>query len=410
MLAPVPMPRALLAALVAAVALAVVPAPASARRTVTVTTKKFEVPPKTNREVCIFVPLPAKTDLDVSEVIMQHIGGKGSFASHHLILYAYTGDLAGVEGVKGQAIDDTACLNFGDQNPANLKIVATAQGPNSRQAMPDGTALKLRTVPGGGKVKNAVGLVVNSHWINGDTRVRKGRAKIKLVLAKPADVQKPLLPIFEVVANGFIKVAPGEIKDSGFRWEPGAPPLGSVASFLGGTEPPKGPACVTWLIGHMHQRGTLFTADLVRKDGSRERLYTNTEYADPPSVRFDPPLYVGIGDHIEYTCTHDNQTDPRLGCEEVAGQAPGTSVVENIIANGGFQDIDGTAKICTTPGPNPSECPATDPAFPGKTFTGNCVQANLVFGFRSWDDMCILPGYYYDADPAAPPEQACALE
>jgi hypothetical protein len=403
------MPRALLAALVVAVALAVAPASASARRTMTITTKKFEVPPKTNREVCIFVPLPAKTDLDVAEIIMLHQGGKGSFASHHLILYAYTGDLAGVEGVKGQAIDDTACLNFGDQNPANLKIVATAQGPNSRQPMPDGTALKLTTVPGAGKVKNAVGLVLNSHWINGDTRVRKGRAKIKLVLAKPADVKKPLQPIFEVVANGFIKVKPGEIQNSGYLWAPGETALGSVSSFLGGTAPPEGPACVTWLIGHMHQRGTLFTADLVRKDGSRERLYTNTKYADPPSVRFDPPLYVGLGDRIEYTCTHDNQTDPRLGCEEVAGEAPGKSVVDSIIDNGGFDVIDGTAKICTTAGPNPAECPTSDPAFPDKTFTGNCVQANLVFGFRSWDDMCILPGYYYDADAAAAPGQECAL-
>lgn len=382
---------------------------AASARSLTVTTKRFEVPAKTNREVCIFVPLPAKTDLDVSEIVMLHQGGKGAFASHHLILYAYTGDLAGVDGIKGEAIDDTACLNFGDRNPQNLKIVATAQGPNSRQPMPRGTALRLTTLPGAGKVKNAVGLVLNSHWINGDTRPRKGRAKIKLILAKPAKVKKPLQPIFEVVANGPIKVPPGGVQDTGFRWEPGDTRLGNLGSFLGGTKPPEGPACLTWLIGHMHERGTLFTADLVRKDGSRERLYTNTKYADPPSVRFDPPLYVGVGDRIEYTCTHDNATNPRLGCEEAPGTPPGKAVIELILENDGFGNVDGSAKHCTTAGANPTECPTTDAAFPDRTFTGNCVPANLVFGFRSWDEMCILPGYYYDADPAAPPGQECAL-
>jgi hypothetical protein len=394
--------------LLVVLALLVLPAAASGR-TLTVASKKIPVPPKTNREVCIFVPLPAKTDLDVSEIIMLHQGGKGAFASHHLILYAYTGDLGALQDIKGEPIDDTACLNFGDRDPANLKIVATAQGPNSRQKMPAGTALRLRTLPGAGKVKNAVGLVLNSHWINGDTRVRKGRAKIKLVLAKPAKVKKPLHPIFEVVANGPIKVPPGKTQEVGFRWEPGKPLIGNIASFLGGTAPPDGPACVTWLIGHMHERGTLFTADLVREDGTRRRLYTNTQYADPPSVRFDPPLFVGIGDRIEYTCTHDNATKPRLGCEEVAGEAPGKAVVELILANGGFSKVDGSAKVCTTPGPNPTECPTVDPAFPNRTFTGNCVPANLVFGFRSWDEMCILPGYYYDADPTAPPGQECTL-
>jgi hypothetical protein len=69
----------------------------------------------------------------------------------------------------------------------------------------------------------------------------------------------------------------------------------------------------------------------------------------------------------------------------------------------------GTAKLCTVAGPNPSECPASDPAFPDRSFTGNCVPARLVFGFTSEDEMCILPGYYYDADMTAPPGRECAL-
>ena len=60
-------------------------------------------------------------------------------------------------------------------------------------------------------------------------------------------------------------------------------------------------------------------------------------------------------------------------------------------------------------GVDPASVRPTDPSYPGRTFTGNCVKANLVFGFTSEDDMCILPGYYYDADIDAAPGQECVL-
>jgi hypothetical protein len=50
-----------------------------------------------------------------------------------------------------------------------------------------------------------------------------------------------------------------------------------------------------------------------------------------------------------------------------------------------------------------------DPDRPTRSLTGNCVPANLVFGFLSEDDMCILPGYYYDANPDAPAGKECEL-
>ena len=68
------------------------------------------------------------------------------------------------------------------------------------------------------------------------------------------------------------------------------------------------------------------------------------------------------------------------------------------------------AKPCTTPGPDQAECPATDPAHPGRSFTGNCVEARLVFGFTSHDEMCILPGTFYDGNPDAAPGHECDLE
>ena len=72
-------------------------------------------------------------------------------------------------------------------------------------------------------------------------------------------MKRELKPIFEVVANGFIDVPPGATQKVGWDWGPGRVNLGG---FLGGSGYPDGKgACVTMLIGHMHKRGTLFTAD-----------------------------------------------------------------------------------------------------------------------------------------------------
>ena len=118
---------------------------------------------------------------------------------------------------------------------------------------------------------------------------------------------------------------------------------------------------------------------------------------------------VATGEVLEYQCTHDNKTNTKLGCEEQPGVAPGESVINRLTHGGDFTHFNGAAKNCTQQGPDAAECPATDPNYPGRTFTGNCVPANLVFGFTSEDDMCILPGYYYDADPNAAPGQECTL-
>ncbi len=389
----------------AALVLLAAPTPSSARP-LTVTIPKFDVPPLSNREVCVFLPLPSKKTMDVGEIRMLNFGNKASFITHHLIVYAYSGDPAAVEGLTGKVIDDQACLNFAGGNPSDLTIVATSQAITAREVMPKGTALRLEPDAVGKNGKQAIGLVLNSHWINATDKPQPARAKVKFLSAKKGSVKKQLKPIFEVVANGFINVRPGEVRKASFAWRPGGPNFGS---FLGGVDSPSGPACVTMLISHMHRRGTLFTTTHVKADGTTEHLYTNEVYDHPPALRFDPPLLVKVGDALAYECTHDNATEPRLGCEEEAGVAPGKSVIDGVIGGGGFARPNGAAKVCRTPGDTPAECPATDPAYPTRTFTGRCVPANLVFGFTSEDDMCILPGYYYDADPAAAPGHECDL-
>ena len=187
---------------------------------------------------------------------------------------------------------------------------------------------------------------------------------------------------------------------------PGGVDLGGST---GGVPVPRGAACVTQVTAHMHKRGKKFTVNFVDHDGSQTPLFEATDYSDPGQwPRTDQPLpanwplLVSPGQALAYECTHDNGSDAstvpvKLGCEETPGEAPGRSILDQFAARKNI--TGGAAKRCTQAGPDAAECPASDPAFPDRTFTGNCVEANLVFGFTSDDDMCILPGAYYDWDP-----------
>ena len=57
----------------------------------------------------------------------------------------------------------------------------------------------------------------------------------------------------------------------------------------------------------------------------------------------------------------------------------------------------GPAKPCAQPAEVATDCPATDAAYPGRTFTGRCVFANVVAGSDPDDEACALAGFYYQA-------------
>jgi hypothetical protein len=359
------------------------PGLAHARRPLTLKVPAYDVEPLSDREVCTFVPVPAGVPFDIGSWEVKNAGADARSTSHHFIIYAYLGD--DLEAMKqayaGKSVDDTACLNMAP-DPTKLRFLGGAQTPRYRQIMPAGLALRVES-SGSIDGKKVIGFVLNSHWINGSSSKVRGRPSVKFVPARTKKVKKFLQPIFEVVANANLKVPPGATATTGFQWAPGA---SSPGRFLGGIENPAGPACVTMITGHMHRRGTLFEANYHGASPAQNPIYRTTEYNHPGQTDFREPLLVQLGESISYRCTQDNQTDPRMGCEEQAGITPGRSIVEAITA-GGFDDFTAPAHKCDTD----ADCAGIG--------TGRCVPANLVFGFHEYDDMCIMPGYYYDADP-----------
>ena len=367
--------------------------PVHARRTVTLRVPKFDVPARSDREVCTFVALPADKPLDVAGALVANVGIRGDFTTHHFLLWAYEGkDLASFPP-KGELVDSKACLDFGPTDTNQRTLIAGSQSPTLRTKLRKGLAQQIKpTVDGAGK--SQIGLILNSHWINGSDRTQRASVRIKLYSAKPHSVRQYLLPLFDVIANGFIRVAPHEVKTETWTWKPGGFDFGVG---LGGGVVPTGPACVVGITSHMHKRGKLFTVDFMEGASPTTRLLETETYSDPPQVNFPEPMLVTSDQGLKYTCTHDNgvTTPVKLGCEEQPGVAPGVDAVTAFLSG---RTTQGAAKRCSAVGPAPTECPSTDPAYPDRHFTGNCVEANLVFGFTSDDDMCILPGAFYPAN------------
>ena len=396
----------LVLALLAAVAAAAPSAHARRPRPIKLRVPRFVVPPASDREVCTFVRVPMKTSYDVAGQVIVSAGARAESTSHHFLLWAYIGkDLEGFKPFEGKVVDTKACLDFGPADSSSRVLVGGAQTPRSTTRLPRGLALRVDPAAGKSDEPEAVGFILNSHWINGSSRPAHGAVRVKLRPAKPGTVKRLVKPIFEVVANGFIDVAPREVRTVGWSWGPGRPDL---ARGLGGVAVPRGPACVTTVTGHMHKWGTLFAADFVDQSGMTTRVFEATEYSDPGQRTFKTPLLVRPGERIDYACTHDNGVarPVKLGCEEEPGVPPGVSAVKTLLSGHG---LGGAAKHCTRLRPDAEECPPTDPAYPGRTFTGNCTEARLVFGFTSRDEMCILPGSYYDANSNAPPGRECDL-
>ncbi len=366
----------LVLAVATAAALAAAPS-AHARRTIKLKYPTFTVPPRSDRETCTFVRLPMKKPFDLGSSVVTNIGITSTFTSHHFLLWAYEGTDIEKFPPKGQLVDSKACLDFGPTDTNQRTLITGSQSPTLTTRLPDGLAQQIK--PANTSAGPVVGLILNSHWINGSDQPQKASVRIKLTAAKKHSVRQYLLPLFDVVANGFLKVPPGQVASVSWAWGPGLPDYGGS---LGGGAFPTGPACVVSLTSHMHKRGKLFTIDFLDGSAPPRQVLENQDYRDPPQVAYTPPLLVNPGQRLRYTCTHDNgvTTAVKMGCEEEAGVIPGVDAATALFTGRG---TSGAAKRCETD----ADCAGFG--------TGKCVQANLVFGFTSDDDMCIMPGGWY---------------
>jgi hypothetical protein len=376
------------------------PALAAAPRPIQLAFPRFTVPSHSDREVCTFVRLKRREAIELAGSAVVNLGGRQDFTSHHFILWAYTGkDVDSF--ARNKVVDSKACLDFGPADRNSRSLIRIAQAARTLEILPAGLAARIETADSShGKV---IGFILNSHWINSSDRPQHASVKVKLIPARPHTVKRHLLQIFEATANAMLDTPPGEVsKAATWAWGPGQVDFGG-AVFVGAVQP-KGVACVTSVTAHMHKRGKHFEVELVDADGHASPFFSTDAYSDPGQRQLDPPQLIRPGEKLRYTCTHDNgvTTTQKLGCEEEAGVAPGHSLLYSFLHGTALQSAP---KDCHAD----ADCTPTDPAFPTRHFSGRCVPAHLVFGFTSNDDMCILPGTYYDAVPNAAPGHECDL-
>jgi hypothetical protein len=170
----------------------------------------------------------------------------------------------------------------------------------------------------------------------------------------------------------------------------------------GGTNPASD-VCIFTLSTHMHKRGTLFTLDW-EQDGSPIHLLDWPDYLHAGNV-FRPGPLRGLlkaytpengSPRIRYSCNYANGTngvEEKMGCQEEPGVVPGMSWAEGETL--GISALETHAKPC---GKDAVNCDGQP-----------CVDANLVFGPLSDDDMCVLTAFVYDTLPCVTDDQACDL-
>jgi hypothetical protein len=316
--------------------------------------------------------------------------------SHHFILRAFR-----CRDADGDGTNDCDEPDFDARFPTGFRpceefshlsssFLVGAQTPHflvDYQTPTTGVALELyRNQP----------LLLNSHYTN---PYQDTVAEV-WVSATPVDarlVRYPARILFETLANAFIKVPPGTAATA---TADSCAFAGSPLCTLAGEPAPRAERfALLGVTSHMHKRSLKFVSDVFDPAGNRvsrgaedmtdpadasRHLYVSTEYSDPVNLTFWPPIVVERGQRVAYSCFHDNgvNTPVKLGCEETAGVAPGRSILEQTIAGG--RVFGGAARWCASD----ADCVGFG--------TGRCVPANLVFGDLADDDMCILPGLYYE--------------
>jgi hypothetical protein len=378
---------------------------AKERRVLKLRFPTIRVTPGGTSEGCVFVHVPNLSAFDLAhwEIRNQSRG----MAVLHSIVYLYRGErLDEFASGAGRVVLSRGCLDLGPADRDQRQMIAAITSTRGQGDMPPGVALRLAAAPGSpGGAPAGLGFVLDINWSNSGSRPRKASARVILRRPRRGTVRRLAQPFDDRSPELGLSVAPfmvGSTETSTATLNaqrPGEPAVRDAWA-------PAADACVVTMAPRLHKRARFFGVDLLDANGAAQNpqpgtrnpfepdrtphLYGALDFTDPGLRVFRPPLLVRAGEALHYLCYHDNGTTRavRFGCDEVGSSPPGR-------AEG--RPGGGPAKPCATPGATSSDCPAADPAFPGRSFTGACIPANLVAGPTPDDETCALTGVVFDA-------------
>jgi hypothetical protein len=372
----------------------------SKQRTVKLKVGPYPIEAKRDREICKAIRVPGIGGLEIASAdVRSRISNHGDTGSHHLVVYGYSG--ADAAAFPEDLTDDPGCNGFGPDDFYSHRVFLAGSGGESRRGKWTVTAIAwpgdlTQVVPATAGTQDAI-IVVNSHYFNDASKTAQGLVKVKLRLRPLTPGKRVLRQVVDVDASRDIFVPPGTTGSvtSTFQAD-GAP----NANSEGGTNPP-GDVCLFTLATHMHKRGTLFTIDW-EQDGASTHLLSWDDYLHPGTTFRPGPLRGLLKAYtpengfprIRYGCAYANGTngvEMKQGCQEEPGVVPGISWAEGETL--GLSPLETHARPCGKDAVNCDGAP--------------CVDANLVFGPLSDDDMCVLTAFVYDPIPNVPDDQAC---
>jgi hypothetical protein len=373
------------------------------QRVVKIRVGPFPIEANRDREICQAIRVPGVGGMEiVSAEARSRVSNRGDTGSHHLVVYGYNG--ADGTGFPDGLIDDPGCSGFGPADFYVRRVFVAGSGGETRRGNWTVTTIAwpgdlTQVVPAVQGTDDAV-FVVNSHYFNGAPKTAKGTIKVKFKLRPLTPGKRVLRQAIHLDASRDIFVPPGATGavTSTFQADGAANP-----STEGGTNP-AGDVCLFTVSTHMHKRGTLFTLDW-EKDGGGIRLLEWPDYLHPGNVFRPGPLRGLLKAYTEengfprirYACEYANGAagvEVKQGCEETPGVVPGISWAEGEAL--GMSNLETHATPCGKDAVNCDGAP--------------CVDANLVFGPLSDDDMCVLTAFVYDPVPGVPDDRACDLQ
>jgi hypothetical protein len=230
---------------------------------VTLTTSTFTVPANTEVYKCQDFANPFHgAAVDIHRYDLEMNSG-----SHHMLLFYTPG------ATDGPLID---CPQGGLQiGPYTFG----AQSPKASQTYPDGV---------GAAIPAGMGFTVNAHYVNAGSTPIQGVVKVTMFVARPGVTTQHAGVLNFVLTSIAI------------------PPTGQPYPVSGSCTIPQD-VNVLWTGSHMHQRATHFVAT-----SGATTLYQTTQWSEPPSQAFSPPLQLAANSNVDWTCTYVNDTGSPL--------------------------------------------------------------------------------------------------
>jgi hypothetical protein len=348
------------------------------RRSLTLRFPRVTLPAGSNVETCYFVRIPATEAFLAGSWRIRHQGSKGNTRPSHFLTYLYTGERLS-EFPVATVVPSRGCLDLGPSDRDRRVLIATGADRRVVRAYPSGVGVALAPVPSSpGGAPEAIGLLLDAAWTNGEPRARTVSTKVVLKAVAKKRLHRVAQPFSDRSADAGILVPPFAEASTAERVD---------ARWTAPSD-----RCVLGLSGQMHQRGRCLGIDLLGADGvaktppgsppnpcepdRREQLFVGADYTDPGALAFSTPLAVRAGEALRWACWHDNgarRAPVRLGCEATPGIPPGA--------------VGAPAPSCTLAVAPSAECGGTQA----------CVPANAVAGPGVEDEVCGLTGLVYDA-------------